>query len=74
MRAVPAIDATAMNSLKELHKKCKAKKIELVFSHVNHQPLDAMKKSGLYDEVGESHFRLHIDDAIEFASKKLCDR
>lgn len=71
MRAVPAIDATAMNSLKELHKKCKAKNIELVFSHVNHQPLEAMKKSGLYDEVGESHFRLHIDDAIEFASNNF---
>ncbi len=69
MRAVPAIDATAMNSLKELYKKCKSKNVELVFSHVNHQPLEAMKKSGLYDMVGQNHFRPHIDDAIEFSSR-----
>lgn len=69
MRAVPAIDATAMNSLKALYKKCKSQNVELVFSHVNHQPLEAMKKSGLYDMVGQNHFRPHIDDAIEFASR-----
>ncbi len=71
MRSVPAIDATAMNSLRELYKKCRERNIELVFSHVNHQPIEAMIKSGLYDEVGESHFRPHIDDAIDFASNNL---
>ncbi len=69
MRAVPAIDATAMNSLQELYKKCKAQNVELVFSHVNHQPMEVIKKSGLYDKIGKNHFRPHIDDAIEFAAR-----
>lgn len=69
MRAVPALDATAMNSLEQLYKKCKARNVELVLSHVNHQPLEAMKKSGFYDTVGADRFCAHIDDALELASK-----
>lgn len=69
MRGVPALDATAMNSLEMLRKKCEAKKITLVLSHVNPQPMEVMKKSGFYDKVGADHFCPHIDDAIEFAAK-----
>ncbi len=69
MRAVPAIDATAMNSLEMLYQSCQAKGVALVFSHVNPQPLDAMKKAGLYDKIGEEHFCSHIDEALEFADQ-----
>ena len=69
MRAVPAIDATAMNSLQELYKKCESKGIRLVLSHVNEQPLNAMKKSGFYDKVGAENFCAHIDDALKHAEK-----
>ncbi len=67
MRAVPAIDVTALNSLEALRKKCEAKGIRLVLSHVNKQPLHAMKKSGFYEKVGESNFCSHIDEALDFA-------
>ncbi len=67
MRAVPAIDATAMNSLETLYKKCKKNGVELVLSHVNSQPLEVMKKSGFYDRVGESHFCAHIDEGLAVA-------
>ena len=69
MRAVPAVDATALASLENLYKKCKEKDITLIFSHVNQQPLNAMKKSGLFDKVGRNHFCNHIDDALKTASK-----
>ena len=69
MRAVPALDATAMNSLEQIRKKCSAKGIELVLSHVNPQPMEVMKKSGFYDAVGADHFCPHIDEALELASK-----
>lgn len=69
MRAVPAIDATAMNSLEALYKKCKENNVELVLSHVNQQPLEVMKKSGFYDAVGPERFCSHIDEALEVASK-----
>lgn len=69
MRGVPALDVTAMNSLEMLRKKCETKKIALVLSHVNPQPMEVMKKSGFYDKVGADHFCPHIDDALEFAAK-----
>ena len=69
MRAVSAIDATAMNSLEQLYKKCQSKNIALVLSHVNEQPLHAMQKSGFYEKVGAKNFCAHIDDALVRANE-----
>ena len=66
---VPAIDATAMNSLEMLRKKCEKQNIKLILSHVNHQPMEAMKKSGFYNKIGEKYFCAHIDDALNLASQ-----
>ena len=41
--------------------------IAVVFSHVNEQPMSVIKKSGFYDEVGESYFQPNIDAALERA-------
>ena len=69
LRSVNAIDATAMNSLEMLKKKCDSRGVKLVLSHVNPQPLEVMKKSGFYEVVGEEYFCAHIDEALEVASK-----
>lgn len=71
MRSVPAIDATAMNALEDLCDKCHSKGITVIFSHVNEQPIQSMKKAGLYDKVGAENFREHIDDALSYATS-LC--
>ncbi|MBQ4087304.1 MAG: sulfate permease [Clostridia bacterium] len=70
MRAVPAMDATAMNALSQLQKKCASKDVHLILSHVNPQPLEVMKKSGFFDAVGEENFCPHIDDALALAARK----
>ena len=67
MRGVPALDATAMHSLENFYERCHEKGIQLVFSHVNEQPMNTMKKDGFIEKVGEDNFRSHIDDAIEWA-------
>ena len=69
MRAVPAIDATAMNSLEMIRKKCEKQGVTLILSHVNPQPMEVMKKSGFYDKVGEGNFSAHIDDALKMAER-----
>ena len=71
MRGVPALDATAMHSLESFYDRCQTKGIQLVFSHVNEQPLNTMKKDGFVEKVGEENFRPHIDDAIEWAKNLL---
>lgn len=67
MRSVSAIDATAMNNLEQLYQECVKKKIQMVFSHVNEQPMNVMQKSGFFDKVGNENFCAHIDDALQRA-------
>lgn len=69
MRGVPAIDSTAMNSLNALYERCEKKNITLIMSHVNEQPLKAMKKSGFYKLVGSENFCSDIHAAIDRANE-----
>ena len=69
MRSVSAIDATAMHNLEQLHRDCEKKGVQLIFSHVNEQPMNVMKKAGFVAKVGEENFCAHIDDALARAEK-----
>lgn len=71
MRSVPAIDASAMRALNDLANRYAKKKIQLIFSHVNDQPLSVMKKDGFYDRIGAEYFKPNIVDAINFAEEQL---
>ena len=67
MRSVPAMDITALNGLQRLYEECRAEEIQVIFSHVNEQPMSVFKKSGLYDQVGGAHFAPNIDAALALA-------
>lgn len=67
MRSVGALDATAMHNFEQFHEKCKEKDIQLIFSHVNEQPMRVMQKSGFCDMIGNENFCPHIDDALRRA-------
>ena len=69
MRGVPAIDATAMHSFEQLYDKCKRNGAQLVFSHVNEQPMSTMEKDGFVDMVGRENFKPHIDEALKRAAE-----
>ncbi len=71
MNYVPAIDATVMRDLDSLYQNLNSKGIALVVSHIGEQPLNAMKKSGLYDKIGKDNFSQCIEDALEKAGD-LC--
>lgn len=67
MRSVNAIDSTAMRNFERLYKECQKKKVTLIFSHVNSQPMSIMHKAGFYEEVGADNFCAHINDAMKRA-------
>lgn len=69
MRAVPSIDTDAIKQIDKLVENCKNKGIAVIFSHVNEQPLKAMKKAGLHNKIGDENFCKHIDAAMKRASK-----
>ncbi|MBR2037113.1 MAG: STAS domain-containing protein [Lachnospiraceae bacterium] len=67
MRSVPALDITALNTLRKIHKECVEKDIFLIFSHVLGQPYKTMQKNGFVTEIGEEHFVAKISDALMLA-------
>jgi SulP family sulfate permease len=67
MRSVPAMDITALNSLRRLYAECQDKGIRVLFSHVNEQPMSVFQRSGLYDLVGADSFVPNIDAALDRA-------
>lgn len=67
MRAVPAIDASAMVSLRDLAERAKKKNIQLIFSHVNEQPRRVMEKDGFIEAIGEEFFHSNIVEALDHA-------
>ena len=71
MRSVTALDATALHFLEQFYEKCQKKGITLVLSHVNEQPMHAMKKAGFDVLIGEKNFCPHIDDALRRAEELL---
>lgn len=74
MRGVPALDSTAMNSLTSLYEKCRKKKITLILSHVNDQPMRVIRKAGFDTLIGKENFSPNIDAAIEKAEKIISNR
>ena len=64
MRSVPAMDISALNTLRKLNEQCKRAGVKLLFSHVNEQPYKMMKKACFVDEIGEDNFCKNIDAAL----------
>jgi SulP family sulfate permease len=69
MRGVPAMDVTALKSLKQIHAICKKRGSTLVLSHVQEQPRAMMEKAGFVEVVGEENFCTNIDEALQHAQE-----
>jgi len=67
MRAVISVDTDALRALSDFVEKCTKKGVTVIFSHVNAQPMKAMKKAGIYSMVGKENFCLNIDSALKKA-------
>ena len=73
MRNIPSLDVSALRSLEGAYKRFVKNDIKVIFSHVNKQPLNVMKKSGFYDKVGKENFAKNIDIALSMA-KEFCNK
>jgi SulP family sulfate permease len=71
LRNVPAIDATGMNALRDVVHRTRRDKTLVLLSDVHAQPMMAMGRSGLLDEVGDDQIFGNIDDALNRARHEL---
>jgi sulfate permease, SulP family len=71
MRHVPAIDSTAMHALRDLVRRTRRDRTVVFFSDVHAQPLVALERSGLLDEIGEENLFGDIDEALAAAGPRV---
>jgi len=71
MRNVPAIDATGLQILKELHLDSRKNGTHIILSDVHTQPLYAMTQAGIFDLYGEENIYGNIDDSLDRAREIL---
>lgn len=69
MRSVPAMDVNALHALNNVRKACKKKRITLILSHVQEQPMNMMHKAGFDQQIGDDNICDNIDLALERAKK-----
>ena len=67
MRNVPAVDSTGLHALKEVVHRSRGQGTRVILSDVHAQPMVALERSGLLDELGDENVLGHIDDALDAA-------
>ena len=71
MKNVPSMDATALNALERIEKRCKTKGIILFFACVNNQPLKLLENAGFMNRVKKDSFFNSVEDAVDYADKLI---
>jgi SulP family sulfate permease len=71
MRHVPALDSTGLHALRDLVRRSRRDGSLVLLSDVHAQPVVALERSGLYDELGEENVHGNIDDALNRAREHL---
>lgn len=69
MRHVPAMDATALQSFKITVKNLNKRKIKLLVSGIEKQPMSLLKKSGLIEVIGQKNIFPNKEIALQEADK-----
>lgn len=69
MRNTSYLDAGGINALGQLKEACDRKKIQIVLSGVQEQPMKLLKKSGMVEKIGENNVFDNINSALERAGE-----
>jgi sulfate permease, SulP family len=71
MRNVPAIDSTGLHALSDLVRRSHRDGVHVLLSDVHAQPLIAVGRSYLLDELGDENIFGNLDDALNAARAHL---
>lgn len=73
MRNVPAMDSTGLHALSQIVKRSRQEKTVVLLSDVHSQPMIALGRSHLLDELGDDNIFGNIDDALT-AARAIVER
>ena len=71
LRHVPAIDSTGLHALRDVVRRSRQEGTLVILSDVHAQPVVALERAGMYDELGEQNITGNIDDALNRARAHL---
>ena len=71
MRRVPAMDATGLHALTDVVHRSRRDGTMVLLSEIQAQPLEALRRSVLLDEIGEEHIVETLGAALERAREEL---
>jgi SulP family sulfate permease len=71
MRNVPAIDASGIRVLDDLHRSFEHQGVRLLIAGIHAQPLVALDRAGKLDEYGRENFVGSLDEALEVAHRHV---
>jgi SulP family sulfate permease len=74
MRDVPSVDSTAIHLLTELVHRSRKQRTLVILADIHSQPLFALQRSGLIDEIGREHALIPFEDAIDVARAYVAAR
>jgi SulP family sulfate permease len=74
MRHVPAMDATGLHALKTVIHQARHDRTRVILAEVDAQPMMALARSGVLDEVGPSNLAGSLDEALDLARTHLGTR
>jgi SulP family sulfate permease len=74
MRNVPAIDSTGLHALGIIVRRCNAAGARVILSDVHSQPMMALGRSTLLEELGEENLLGSLADALEAAREEVAVR
>lgn len=64
-QSIYAMDSSAAKGLEEIVEDCHQQGIEFYMTEVIGPVRDALRKTGLFSKIGEDHFRMRVQDALD---------
>lgn len=65
-QSIYALDSSAAKGLEEIVDDCHKRKIDFYMTEVIGPVRDMLKKTGLFEKIGEDHFRMRVQDALDY--------
>ncbi len=65
-QSIYALDSSAARGLEEIVENCHHQGIEFYMTEVIGPVRDMLRKTGLFEKIGEDHFRMRVQDALDY--------
>ena len=74
MRDVSLLDATGLRALRDVIRRSKSERTLVLIAEIHAQPLAALERSPVYEELGEGQIYMTLEDALDRSREYLATR